>query len=47
MDWGPHHSKFEGTKPAKGTYINQNTTFEPSSVQFLQKLLAEETEIKI
>jgi len=32
------HSKFEGTKPPKGTCINRNTTFEPLSVQFGPKL---------
>jgi len=33
-DRRPPHSKFESTKPPKGTCINRNTTFEPLSVQF-------------
>jgi len=32
------NSRFEGTKPPKGTSINRNTIFEPLSVQFGPKL---------
>jgi len=38
VDHRPPHSEFEGSKPSKGTYINRNTTFEPSSVQIGPKL---------
>jgi len=38
LDWRPPHSEFKGTKPSKGTCINQNTTFESLSVQFGPKL---------
>jgi len=37
-DRRPPHSKFEGTKPPKGTFINRDTIFELLSVQFGPKL---------
>jgi len=38
LDRCPSHSEFEGTKLSKGTCMNQNTTFEPLSMQFGPKL---------